>query len=190
MAQMAGEFPTPYWFNGGLSQAMAWSLLVPYLDHCPESNPKIEFPVFPALNVTNANMTVDESLKSAISNNYTHVAQPGRQLELQWEMPGQAVGPPEQNYTTDKNPELGDPAFAAFIHQLNVTYTPLENIDAEAMTATIVHPEFKMFNEPHGMGINGTVFLAITDTDLPVTPYNLSLLNDHIHAFGPYFAGV
>ncbi|TIB26237.1 hypothetical protein E3P86_04158 [Wallemia ichthyophaga] len=188
MAMMAGEFPQPYWFNMGLTQAMAWSLLVPYLDSCPESNPRVEFPVFPALNVTNANATLDTSIESAVSNNYTHVAQPGRQLELQWEAPGMAVGPSEQNYTTDKNPDLGDPSHVAFIHQLNVTYAPLENIDTEAMTATTIHPDFMMYGK--GMGVNGTVFIAITDEEVPVTPYNFSLLNDHVHAFGPYFAGI
>jgi len=34
--------------------------------------------------------------------------------------------------------------------------------------------------------VNGTMFIALTDTDLYVTPYNLSLLNDHIFAFGLY----
>jgi hypothetical protein len=34
----------------------------------------------------------------------------------------------------------------------------------------------------------GTMFLALTDTNLYVTPYNLSLLNDHIIAFGEYQA--
>lgn len=189
MAQMEGYFPQPYWFNMGLTQAMTWSLMVRFLDHCPQSNPRVEFPAFPALSVTNANKTLDDSIMSGVSNNYTHVAQPHRQLQLQWEAPGKAVGPPEQNYTTDKNPDLGDPAYVAFIHQLNVTYSPLENV--EDMTATTIHPEFKMFDQ--GMGINGTVFLAITDEQAPMmnlTPYNFSLLNDHVHAFGPYFAGV
>jgi len=36
--------------------------------------------------------------------------------------------------------------------------------------------------------VNGTMFIALTDTDLYVTPYNLSLLNDHIFAFGLYQA--
>ncbi|TIB91270.1 Rds1 protein [Wallemia mellicola] len=190
MAQMEGYFPQPYWFNMGLTQAMTWSLMVPFLDHCPESNPKVAFPAFPLLDVTNAAKTVDESIPSGVSNNYTHVAQPGRQLDLKWAAPGQDVGPPEQGYKTDKNPDLGDPAYAAFIHQLNVTYTPLENVNTEELTATTIHPDFKMFNEPNGMGINGTVFLAIVDEEVPVTPYNFSLLNDHIHAFGPYFAAM
>ena len=32
------------------------------------------------------------------------------------------------------------------------------------------------------------MFIALTSTDLYVTPYNLSLLNDYIFAFGLYNA--
>jgi hypothetical protein len=32
--------------------------------------------------------------------------------------------------------------------------------------------------------VNGTVFVMLVDTDLFVTPYNMSLLNDHVVA-GP-----
>ena len=190
MAQMEGYFPQPYWFNMGLTQAMAWSSMVPYLAHCPETNPRVEFPVFPFLNVTNLPTTLPDDIKSGVSNNYTHVTHPGFKLDLSWEAPGQSVGPPEQDYKTSKNPELGDPKFVAFIHQLNVTYSPLNDIDTNAFTATTIHPDFKMFDEANGMGINGTVFLAITDEEVNVTPYNFSLLNDHIHAFGPYYAGI
>lgn len=37
---------------------------------------------------------------------------------------------------------------------------------------------------PGDPAINGTMFIALTDTDLFVSPYNLSLINDHIVA-GP-----
>jgi len=36
--------------------------------------------------------------------------------------------------------------------------------------------------------VNGTMLIALTSTDLYVTPYNLSLLNDYIIAFGLYQA--
>ena len=32
--------------------------------------------------------------------------------------------------------------------------------------------------------VNGTIFVALTDTNLPVTPFNLSLINPHVVA-GP-----
>ena len=37
--------------------------------------------------------------------------------------------------------------------------------------------------------INQTMFLALTDTDLTVTPFNLSMVNPHIVALGLYQAG-
>lgn len=41
----------PVWFETGISQAMAWTLLSPYLIECPAENPKIEWPIFPTLNI-------------------------------------------------------------------------------------------------------------------------------------------
>lgn len=87
--------------------------------------------------------------------------------------------------------------FALWVAQLNATYTPLYNINLESRTATTYQPngtvfppaDFKQLNisgiETNNNGIvNGTMFVAITDEDLPVTPYNLSLVNPHVVA-GP-----
>ena len=78
------------------------------------------------------------------------------------------------------------PSFAAFVSQLNVTYAPL-NVTGNN-TAYAYQPGGFVFNNTDDGIINGTAFVAITDTDLYVTPYNLSLLNDHIFAWGLYQA--
>jgi hypothetical protein len=37
--------------------------------------------------------------------------------------------------------------------------------------------------------LNGTAFVALTDSDLFVTPYNLTQINPHVVALGLYQAG-
>merc|ERR1712059_172340 len=37
--------------------------------------------------------------------------------------------------------------------------------------------------------VNGTMFIAVTDTDMPLTPFNLSMINPHVLALGVYQAG-
>ena len=50
--QFEGLFPMPVWFEAGITQSMAWTLLAPYIVTCPASNPKIKWQNFPALNIT------------------------------------------------------------------------------------------------------------------------------------------
>ena len=50
--QFKGLFPMPVWFETGISQSMAWTLLAPYIVSCPASNPRIAWQNFPALNIT------------------------------------------------------------------------------------------------------------------------------------------
>ena len=50
--QFEGLFPMPVWFETGISQSMAWTLLAPYIVTCPASNPRIAWQNFPALNIT------------------------------------------------------------------------------------------------------------------------------------------
>jgi hypothetical protein len=78
------------------------------------------------------------------------------------------------------------PQYAAWINQLNVTYSAL-NITGNN-TATTIQPNGTVFADTDDSIINGTMFLGLTDTNLYVTPYNLSLLNDHIIAWGLYQA--
>lgn len=40
------------WFETGITQSMAWTLLAPYIQSCPADNPKIAWQNFPALNIT------------------------------------------------------------------------------------------------------------------------------------------
>ncbi|KAF2724903.1 hypothetical protein K431DRAFT_336385 [Polychaeton citri CBS 116435] len=107
---------------------------------------------------------------------------PGKQVRLNWDSPGQAIGP-NNSYVTDIS--AGAPQFVAWVAQLNLTYTPL----------TITGPNEGFTYQPAGEvyqskgAVNGTMFIALTDSDLFLTPFNLSMINPHVAALGVYQAG-
>ncbi|KAK1923366.1 Rds1 protein [Papiliotrema laurentii] len=188
--QFSGAHPFPVYFETGISQSMAWSLLSRYIVSCPAQNPRIEWPIFPWLSVTNEPSLLVDGYNAAITHNRTSLTEPGRKVEFSWEAPGKTV-----SYNNSYNTSIGglinatQPSFVAFINQLNVTYAPL-NVTGEN-TGFAYQPGGTVFentNQEYQTIINGTSFVALTDTDLYVTPYNLSLLNDHIFAWGLYQA--
>ncbi|KAK3309464.1 uncharacterized protein B0T15DRAFT_515562 [Chaetomium strumarium] len=133
-----------------------------------------------------ANAT-DETLdcRAAISQNRSMpLSYPGRQVFLQWDEPGKLVGP-NNSYVTTTN--VKEPKFAAWLSQLNVTYTALQDINLDNRTAYTIQPNVSTWkNDP---AVNGTMFIALTDTDLFVTPYNVTMINPHVAALAMYQAG-
>lgn len=186
--QFEGLFPFPYAFIPVITQSMAWTAQTMFTTSCPSTNPKIEWQAFPYLNITNApNGTAlpdGSSPTPALTTNRT-LSQAGNTINLSWDAPGQQVGP-DKNYTTTSN--ASEPKFAAWVSQLNTTYTPLTNISGT--TAQTVQPGGSIFGNDTLPTINGTIFVLITDTDLYVTPFNFSLIDAHVVA-GPalYIAG-
>lgn len=217
--QFNGQFPMPVWFEVGIPQSWAWTLLAPYISSCPEGTQQLIWQNFPALHILNqpnaaringadvwnetrgdyANTlstddieakdactdsdVVGENCSPAITHNRTQpLSYPGRQVFLQWEEPGQAVGP-NNSYVTSTS--AGAPKFALWASQLNVTYSPLMNVSGNS--AYTIQPNVSTFEgDP---AINGTMFLALTDEDLYVTPFNLSSVNPHVYALALYQAG-
>ncbi|KAL7960275.1 ferritin-like domain-containing protein [Trichoderma compactum] len=129
------------------------------------------------------NKTLDCS-PAITQNRSIPLSYPGRQVFLRWDNPGQLVGP-NNSYVTSTT--VRRPRFAAWVSQLNVTYSPLLNVSQRGNTAFTFQPNVSTWN--HDPAINGTMFLALTDTNLPVTPYNLSLINPHVAALAVYQAG-
>lgn len=130
---------------------------------------------------------------AAISTNRTSLSYPGREIHLKWNKPGHETGY-DGRYKTDST--AGAPKFALWVAQLNATYTPLYNINLTSRTATTFQPNGTVF-PPDGFTksipdspknnnpiVNGTMFVALTDKNLHVTPFNLSLVNPHVVA-GP-----
>lgn len=133
--------------------------------------------------VNATNPTLD--CPAAISQNRSiPLSYPGRQVFLEWDAPGQVVGP-NNSYVTSTN--VQEPKFAAWVSQLNVTYSPLHNVSLTNKTAYTIQPNVSTWaGDP---AVNGTMFLALTDIDLYVTPYNVSQINPHVAALAVYQAG-
>ncbi|KAM0254753.1 hypothetical protein ACHAQJ_006469 [Trichoderma viride] len=129
------------------------------------------------------NKTLDCS--PAISQNRSiPLSYPGRQVFLHWDSPGQLVGPNNSYVTSTK---VRQPRFAAWVSQLNITYSPLFNISLRDHTAYTFQPNVSTWD--HDPAINGTMFLALTERKINVTPYNLSQINPHVAALAVYQAG-
>jgi hypothetical protein len=114
---------------------------------------------------------------------YPALSFPGRQVILQWDSPGSEIGPNNSYITTS---QATRPKYVVWVSQLNVTYTPLRI--GHGSRGYTHQPNLETYQgDP---AINGTMFIAITDHDPYLTPFNLSLINPHVIA-GPaiYQAG-
>ncbi|KAI9061769.1 Rds1 protein [Trametes sanguinea] len=177
--QFEGLFPMPEWFIPAITQSMQWTLLAPYITSCPDNNTHLEWQNFPTLNITN-NPNVTSLNPPAISSNTTNsISNPGRTLNLTWEAPGKQVGP---NGAYNTSTSAGEPKFVAWISQLNTTYTDL-TITGNNSGST-VQPGGEIFGNGTFSTINGTIFVMVTDANPYVTPFNLTMLNQHVVA-GP-----
>ncbi|KAK3316777.1 ferritin-like domain-containing protein [Apodospora peruviana] len=217
--QFEGLFPMPVWFEVGVPQSWAWTLLAPYISSCPANQTRLVWQNFPDLRIlnqpnparidgsnvwnettggyTNTLSTQDvepdqDCIKSDVvgincspgitRNRSMPLSYPGRQVFLEWDEPGKPIGP-NNSYIT--NTTAGPPAFAGWVSQLNVTYTPLMNVTGNS--AYTIQPNMSTFaGDP---AVNGTIFLVLTDLDLYVTPYNLTMLNPHVYAVALYQSG-
>ena len=107
---------------------------------------------------------------------------PGKQVNFTWDQPGQSVGP-NNSYVTSTS--AGEPQFVAWVSQLNLTYTPL-TVTGNNSGFTYQPAGYTYDTDP---AVNGTMFVALTDSDIYLTPFNLSLINPHVAALGLYQAG-
>jgi hypothetical protein len=208
--QFDGLFPMPVWFETGIPQSWAWTLLAPYISSCPANQTRLAWQNFPALTILNQpspakirqavnqpatganpllssqvdgsaclnSTTPDEDCAPAITQNKTiPLSYPGREVYLQWDGAGMSVGP-NNSYTTSTSAKA--PMYVLWVSQLNTTYTPLTNVSGNS--GMTIQPNLSTYaGDP---AVNGTMFIAITDMNLTVTPSNLSMVNPHVYA-GP-----
>ncbi|PLW09709.1 hypothetical protein PCANC_02132 [Puccinia coronata f. sp. avenae] len=181
--QFEGLFPMPIYHVPGIPQSWAWTLLHPYLVSCPSSNPYIEFDIFPRLEIlNNPDPFLTDPRPPAITHNRTSLSLPGRTVKFSFEKPGKIVGP-NGDYKTITHSKSRRPKFAAWTSHYNVTYSKLEQVTENS--AVTVQPYATIFpGQVEYPVINGTMFVVLTDTDLHVTPSNITALNQHIVA-GP-----
>lgn len=217
--QFEGLFPMPEWFEVGIPQSWAWSYISPYISSCPANQTRLIWQNFPALHIHNQpnpvrvngsavwNETLGDIMNTlnssgipakqlcrnatkvgvdcspAITHNRTNpLSYPGRQVFLSWDNPGKPVGP-NNSYVTATM--AGAPKFALWVSQLNVTYTPLLNISGNS--AYTIQPNMSTYaGDP---AVNGTIYLAISDLNLYVTPHNITQVNPHVRALSIYQSG-
>ncbi|PPQ96315.1 hypothetical protein CVT26_005678 [Gymnopilus dilepis] len=186
--QFEGLFPMPVWFEVGITQSMAWTLLAPYLVTCPADNPHIIWQNFPALSIennpnatgyNNTNTTGYATTPAITHNRTVPLSYPGREVYFTWEEPGKTVSY-NDSYIT--NTTAGSPKFVVWVSQLNTTYTDL--LDINGTSGKTYQPGGRVFGDGTSPIVNGTMFVAITDDNVTVTPANISALNGHIVA-GP-----
>jgi hypothetical protein len=107
----------------------------------------------------------------------------GKQVRFVWDNPGLPVGP-NNSYVTDT--KAGAPQFVAWVNQLNLTYTPL------TVTGENEGYTYQPAGEVYAGGasiMNDTMFIALTDANPYLTPFNLSMINPHVVALSVYQAG-
>ncbi|KAI0645960.1 Rds1 protein [Trametes meyenii] len=180
--QFEGLFPMPMWFVPAITQSMAWTLLAPYISSCPDNNTHLAWQNFPALNVTNnpnASTLTNETGPAITHNRTMPLSSAGSTVNLTWEDPGKQVGP---NGAYNTSTSAGEGKYVAWISQLNTTYTDLTVLGNN--TGSTVQPGGEIFGNGSFSTINGTIFIMITDDNPYVTPFNVSMLNEHIVA-GP-----
>lgn len=69
--QFNGQFPMPVWFEVGIPQSWAWTLLAPYISSCPANTTRLAWQNFPALTILdnpNTN-TIDPTINANASYN-------------------------------------------------------------------------------------------------------------------------
>ncbi|KAJ8295969.1 Protein rds1 [Rhodotorula toruloides] len=151
--QFQGLPAMPEWFETGLPQSYAWTLLSPYIQSCPPNNPRIEFTRFPLINITNQPYALDG--QPGINSNYTLTEGAGRTIQFTWEPLNKTVGY-DGLYKTQSL--AGEPKFMAFIDQLNVTYAPLQNISNHSASAVV--PNGTVF-PPQPQVVNSAYTVAV-----------------------------
>ncbi|BGP14533.1 conserved fungal protein [Rhodosporidiobolus nylandii] len=178
--QFQGLPAQPEFFETGIPQSYAWTLLSKYIKSCPPNNPRIEFTRFPDLNITNQPYAL--AGRPGINSNYTLTSGNGS-IHFTWDEPGKVVGYDDLYITSTV---AGEPKFLAFIDQLNVTYSPIYNVSnssgvwqatADVPTGVVFPPEPQVVN---------SAFVSLVDKDVYLTPYNVSLIVNHTVA-GPAF---
>lgn len=188
--QFTGAPAMDVYFETGIPQAWAWTLLAPYIQSCPQENPRIGWSNFPALEVVNNPSLSYAGSQSDVSTNITQLTFPNQTtIQLRWENPGKSVGP-DQSYTTVKNG--GKAKYALFQQSYNISYAPITFTGENEGTAVI--PEAIIYDTDIAFtntAFNGTGFVAVVDSNPTLTPYNSSLILPHmvagVSAVTPFF---
>ena len=173
------------WFEAGIPQTYAWTLLSPYIVSCPSHNEPLQWTIFPKLTIDNNPEAISAGLAAggaAISHNISALTATGDELQFTYDQPGKTQGPYNQKTMAGPHTHGDKPRYAAFISQLNLTYSPL--YDVTSTSAKVKVPGGNVLPVGGKGIINGTMFVSLTSQDPYLTPANLSLINSYTVA-GP-----
>jgi hypothetical protein len=143
------------YFEPGIPQAWAWTLLAPWIQSCPSETPRIGWSNYASLTVDNNPSLIFDGSKSAVSTNISRLVTAGDKIEFSWIPAGEKIGP-NNSYTT-VSPGGSTPKYALWAHQLNATYAPL-TLTSET-TGYAYLPKGDVYNteiSKSGPAINGT----------------------------------
>ena len=205
--QFDGLFPMPVWFETGIPQSWAWTLLAPYISSCPANTTRLAWQNFPALTVVNQpnpakinpnlgpvdNTTGSDPLStSGIQNsnlcasaNYANDCDPA--ISQNKSIPLSYPGRPVQLSWGNVNQTVG-PNNSYLTSRSSLADAPRYAMFVSQLNATYV-PLMNISGnsgvaiQPNGSvfehdpAINGTSFIVITSQNPYVTPFNLSLVN-------------
>lgn len=187
--QWLGLQPSPVWFETAVPQTFTWSLMAPWIKSCPAHNTPVGWTIFPTLEITNnpkAIIAGQQAGGPAITHNYTALSKPGDVFNFEWHGPGETVGP--YNQVTEILSANKNATWVAWTSQYNTTYSPLENVTQTSNSSwkgSTRMPGGAIFPANGTQSIiNETVFVTLTSDNAPLSPLNISAINDIIVA-GP-----
>lgn len=217
--QFEGLFPMPVWFEVGIPQSWAWTLLAPYISSCPANQTRLVWQNYPDLRILNqpnparinGSHVFNETTGGYINSlNTTGIS--ASQSCINATVAGENC---TAAITQNRTHPLSYPGRQVFLewdspgklvgpnnsYVTNTTAgTPRYCLWVNQLNATYTPLE----NVRNGSAytfqpntttyagdptVNGTTFIALTDERLYVTPYNLSLVNPHVYAVAIYQAG-
>lgn len=148
--------------------------------------PSTDLPPYTSNSCTNTDGATDGDLCTAsISQNRTiPLSYPGRELFLTWDNPGLPVGP-NNSYVTSTSAQTNGCLYMIWVSQLNITYSPLYNVSELEGRNYAQTRQPDVSTHEGDPAINGTMFVALTDSESPYTAFNLSMVNPHVVA-GPF----
>ncbi|KAK3349842.1 ferritin-like domain-containing protein [Lasiosphaeria hispida] len=182
--QFQGLFPMPVWFEVGTPQSWAWTLLAPYISSCPENQTRLIWQNYPSVYILNQpnpvrinGADVRNETTGGHANSLSTAGVPADQDCLNSDEVGVRCAPAVTNNRSTPLSYPGRQVFLRWDSQLNVTYSPLEEVrDNSGWT---VQPNMSTYaGDP---AVNGTMYLILTDEDLYVTPFNLTQVNPHVY---------
>lgn len=115
-------------------------------------------------------------------HNISALTSVGEELTFSYDQPGKTVGPYHQTTMAGPHTYGEKPKYAAFISQLNVTYSPLYDVTSSHAKTKI--PGGHVLQTGGKEIINGTMFVSLVSHNAHLTTANASLINSYTVA-GP-----